>query len=586
MPKAVAILLAFTFALLVLTPVGSAKSLNSTPAVSPSDLQTKVFQDQEGNVHVLWLVPARNNSQSAPGIWYSKYDPNGTTSVPPTRITNSTTIQSADLTVTSQGDAVIVWADDTSRGNHITSLLDLLIFNSTLPQTLQVLSVNASIIMWPSVATDSNGTNYLTWTQFNPKTRRALVEYGVVSSGALSQEKAIASYDVANVFPPKARVIFDTSSRHLQIAWGESQTTAIDSPPSSTINYVKLVSNGSTLTRLLVAKFSETLRDVAITGRDGEDGAFVIWQTETHNDSIYVSQISATGELTYLRQLNYTNAQPRYLAVSSDPEGNLFVVWYQPTLLNPSTSATSAPVTDVSYVRVSIDGDVLETGNGAVRAPIIAVTVSSDGDIYGVSPSGLIAITAPSTENNSSQVVDAVMLVSCIGVAGSIWPEESRYRLASLLSAVGSHKSTSHHREITNLLARSPGLTLREIKRARFGYEIGMLSLVKMEQMGAIASFRQGFSRRFYARPTERISAYALRTRILLWVREHPGIWEAQLAKDLGLSQQIVHYHLKRLRDSRLISTSTDSYGGRKLYLSTSIGSDPPAEDTRSSEQT
>ena len=584
MPKAVAVLLAFTFALLVLTPMGSATSLNSAPTVSPSDLQTKVFQDQEGNVHVLWLVPARNNSQSAPGIWYSKYDPNGTTSVPPTRITNSTTIQSADLTVTSQGDAVIVWADDTSRGNQITSLLDLLMFNSTVSRTLQVLSVNASIIMWPSVATDSNGTNYLTWTQFNPKTRRALVEYGVVSSGILSQEKAIAAYDVASVFPPKARVIFDTSSRHLQIAWGESQKSAIDSPPSSTINYVKLVSNGSTLTRLLVAKFSERLRDVSITGRDGQDGAFVFWQTETSNDSIYVSQISATGELTYLKQLNYTSTQPKYLAVSSDPEGNLFVVWYQPTLLNPSTSATSAPVTDVSYVRVSIDGDVLETGNGAVRASIIAVTVSSDGDIYGVSPSGLVAIT-PSTGNNISQLVDTVMLVSCIGVAGSIWPEESRYRIASLLSAVGSHKPTSHHREITNLLARSPGLTLREIKRARFGYEIGMLSLVKMEQMGAIASFRQGFSRRFYARPTELISAYALRTRILLWVREHPGIWEAQLAKDLGLSQQIVHYHLKRLRDSRLISTSTDSSGGRKLYLSTSIGPAPPTEDTRSSEQ-
>jgi DNA-binding transcriptional ArsR family regulator len=93
-----------------------------------------------------------------------------------------------------------------------------------------------------------------------------------------------------------------------------------------------------------------------------------------------------------------------------------------------------------------------------------------------------------------------------------------------------------------------------------------MRTLIGMEKTGSISSFRDGLSRRFYAKPIEGGSIDTLRTRIMLWVLDHPGIWEAQLAKDLNLSQQIIHYHLKKLRDSKLITAVIDSNGGRKLY--------------------
>ncbi len=93
-----------------------------------------------------------------------------------------------------------------------------------------------------------------------------------------------------------------------------------------------------------------------------------------------------------------------------------------------------------------------------------------------------------------------------------------------------------------------------------------MRTLVALEKAGSISSFRDGLSRRFYVKPTENGSVDTLRTRIMLWVLDHPGIWEAQLAKDLGLSQQIVHYHLKKLRDSKLITMKVGSDDGRKLY--------------------
>jgi len=353
---------------------GAQGYLRISATASSSDLQTKVFQDTEGNVHVLWLVPALNNSLSGPGIWYSKYSPNGTDDIPPTRITNSTGIQSADFAVDNHDNAIIVWADEITSKPIVSSALYLLHFNSTSAQTIQVLVTHGSLIMWPSLAPDDNGTIYMTWTEYNPSGAHAVVEYGWIVSSTLAELNPIASYSQVNAFPPKARVVFDNSSRNLQVAWGETQA---DSQFGSTVNYAKFGMNGTLLTKLQVARFEETLRDVSIAPLSGQDGAFVIWQTQTSNESVYVSQISAVGKLVYLKQLNYTTGQSRYPAVSTDLQDNLYVVWYEPSIPSPSqsTRSTTTFLTNVTYLQMNLDGVILQTGNGVVSAPIIGVTV-------------------------------------------------------------------------------------------------------------------------------------------------------------------------------------------------------------------
>ena len=195
MPKAFVALLAFTVALLTLVPAtaGAQGYLRISGTASSSDLQTKIFQDTEGNVHVFWIVPALNNSLTGPGIWYSKYSPNGTDAIPPTRITNSTTIQSADLAVDKHDNAIIVWADEiASTANsifgHVHSSFQL---NSS--RSIQVLVTHGSLLMWPSLAPDDNGTIYMTWTKYDPSTAHALVEYGWIVSSTFAELKPIAS---------------------------------------------------------------------------------------------------------------------------------------------------------------------------------------------------------------------------------------------------------------------------------------------------------------------------------------------------------------------------------------------------------
>ena len=566
MSKGFLALLAFAMALLATVPTTTASQHPGLPAtIGPNDLQTKVLQDSEGNVHVLWLVPALNNSASGPGIWYSKYSPNGTDTIPPTKITNSTTIQSADLAVDLQGNAIIVWADDTTTVPVASSTLFTLRFNSTSSQSAPVLTTQGSLILWPSLALDDNGTIHLTWTQYTPSTGDALVQYGTITSNSISQQRPIASYDAVNAFPPIARVVFDNSSGHFQMAWGESQS---DGNIVSTINYAKLVPNGTVLAKLQVAKFEDRLRDLSITPMTGQDGAFVVWQTQELNESLFVSQISASGRLVYLKQLNYTTGQSKYLAVSTDLQNNLYVAWYQPTVLNSQTPTTPTPVTNVTYVRMNLDGDIVQSGNGLVRSPVITVAVLTNGNVYAVSPTGLVQVVTPASHDNNFAVIAVLASMSCLGLAGSTWIEEGRYKWLSLCSKIrlASLKRASPQRqEILHLLARKPGLKLREINRLTNLGHVGMLSLIRMEKAGALASLRDGFSRRFYVRSTDG-SSDALRTRVMLWILDHPGIWEAQLAKDLGLSQQIVHYHLKKLRDSKLITTEIDPDRNRKFY--------------------
>jgi predicted transcriptional regulator len=51
---------------------------------------------------------------------------------------------------------------------------------------------------------------------------------------------------------------------------------------------------------------------------------------------------------------------------------------------------------------------------------------------------------------------------------------------------------------------------------------------------------------------------------ILNEIKRDPGTWEGRIARNLNLSQQIVHYHVKRMRSEGLLDVEFQD--GRKLY--------------------
>ena len=98
-----------------------------------------------------------------------------------------------------------------------------------------------------------------------------------------------------------------------------------------------------------------------------------------------------------------------------------------------------------------------------------------------------------------------------------------------------------------------------------------MAKLAILEAKGQVSSVRTGFGRRFYGSgklttPSNSTSMIykSIPLRILHEVERNSGIWEARLAQTLGLSQQIVHYHLKKLQNAKMIAAQ--SIGKRKHY--------------------
>ena len=551
-----------------LAPVRASSTV--IPNTSSNEVETKIIADSLGDLHVLSFVPGFMNSSGAVGIWYSKYSANGTALVLPTEVANDTTIQSADLAVDSKNNAVIVWADDSETGSLTSSVLILLRFNSTQVKPQRILGLRGSLILWPSVAVGANDTIHMAWIRYTPSTERAAVEYGTIVSGRFASQQQLASYDGVNATVMLTRLVYDNSSGHFQVAWGESESQI---QHASTINYGVLVSNGTIVDERRVTTFNGTLRDLSLTPIGERDAAFIIWRTEAFN-SIYVSQISPNNTLSYVKQFNYTRVYRNFAA--ADFKDDLYLVCYQPPVASfHNATLNPAESTNVTYLRMNSNGEIVQTGAGVFKVAVIGVTILNDGVVYGVSPGGLVSFASPIAtvaQKNQLTLTD-VALISVIGLAvgftSSAVQEEGRYRLATLYSrVVTASNRQSVIDETTKLLERKPGLKIREIKHLARGADINIntMALVGMEKNGLLSSFRDGLSRRFYLRNTDGRRVEGFRTRILLWVINHPGIWEAQLSKDLGLSQQIVHYHLRKLSETGLIKSSRDADGSRKLY--------------------
>lgn len=107
-------------------------------------------------------------------------------------------------------------------------------------------------------------------------------------------------------------------------------------------------------------------------------------------------------------------------------------------------------------------------------------------------------------------------------------------------------------------IKRRLGIALAELKLVteRSGFFLAT-QLRALERMGMIRSIRDGRRQRFYyvvLNDGDQSRAEELRRSILRLVDYTPGMTEAQIARSLGLSQQLSNYHLRRLVDAALLS--------------------------------
>jgi DNA-binding transcriptional ArsR family regulator len=559
------------------------------PRSAPTEnLETKVAVDSQGAIHILWTVPSLNGSTSAPGLWYAKYEPNGTDSIPPTMIRNSSLVQAADMAVDKSNGVHITWAESTALANGSRNAVSRLYYgevNSTDPGRFVSIPLTGydKTVMWPSLAVDRNLTSYMVWTQFDTKAGSpGGAYYGTLSSARMLNRTAlIAPYNQSLLSAPRPYLALDPVLGGLHIAWVESSETG-GGQVVSTVRYAQVDLRTRNITRLQIATFNAPSNDASVTsGSSG--GAYVVWQENAVSGgtrSVYVALVSSTAHIVYVRELAEPNTQTlaSHFTVSSDSQDNLYVVWYQPGgVPSQYLSQTSTATSSVAYLKLDRDGTVSEFRNELITGPLIAVTVSSSGDLFALSQPGTVRMLAPINTLNLGVIAAAAVIVSAM--AGVFSTEEVRYRI--LLSSAPVTKrltrksrqgNAGKDREVLRALSRRPGVGLHELKDLLSRQKPTMVRLALLERGGYVSSVRIGIARRFYtgrkmqqqSSPDAISVSETVSSRIVHEIESSPGIWEAELSRNLGLSQQIVHYHLKKLQASNILKI--ESVDKRKHY--------------------
>jgi len=549
------------------------------------NISTKVVVDDQGDIHILWTVPAGNGSVTTPGIWYGRYAANGTRTVPPKLIRNSSSVQSADMDVDRLQNAHITWVEGPAFGNqtgtdipdYVRSKLYYLQLNSTDSSEIAPTEVTESggIVAWPSLVVDDNLTGHLVWAQLDRTgTTKSGTYYGTMNVGnTINRTFLIGEYSRSIRSIPRPRAALDDSSG-LHVVWAERDQFSTNRL-ISTITYVRIDLKRNNITHLEVAESEDAIQEVTITPASGGT-AYVVWQPAVGHDSFYVSQISSTGKVVFLRKIARPiseSAGQAYFSVSADSHDSLYVVWYQPPAVPLGHSGSiSTSLASISYVKLEEDGTLSQTASEVVAGPLIAVTVSKTGDIYAISPRGIVKIGAPVGGLNIPILLLAFAIASVLGAGAAT--EEGRYRMLCSIAYLSGRRETAiapEQNRLLRLMCRRPGLRYRDIKALMPKHPPSFRKLAALEKSGVLSSMRDGLTRRFYvsasessARSLSLVLPDAIPTRILTEIERTPGIWEAKLARDLGLSQQIVNYHLRGLVRAKLIAVQIR--GKRKHY--------------------
>ncbi len=576
--KTVLLVLLTTISLAMVTQ----SSASSTPYSPSGDfivqpVTTKTLLGDNGTVYMLWTVHSAL-SGIQPGIWFAQYHPNGTAEISPTLLRNSTDIQSADMVEDTSGNLHVVWAEGPAFTNSTVNLLttdsDAQLYYSKVNSTnIQLTSPTpltgyGKIVVWPSIAVDNESIPHVVWMEesINMHNRTLSEYYGTINGGHVVHPLLLSEYGnqtLVNI--PRPQMIYDQDYPSFHIAWTYSQDDQ-NAHANSQVRYASIDTAGNETRRIAVADLKESVQDTSIA-QGGNGSAYVIWQiptSDSSSSSVYVSRISNEGIVVFQHSFTGPSASSSYLVAASDSQENLYLVWYPPPQL-PRRVLSARSMTSVSYMKIDEAGSVTDSGNGMVSGTVLAIGVSNTGDVYAVSSLGIIKVKTTIL----TPLIQVALGITALSAMGLAITEEGKYRFFRSVNSLSPNVTpelTPNSNAILQLLTQKPGSSLREIKdTARTSStSVSMSELTRLERAGYASSVRVGFSRRFFDSNLTDQTPNRIASVILNEIKRNPRTWEGKIARDLGLSQQIVHYHVKRMRSEGLLDVELQ--GRRKLY--------------------
>ncbi|HVL47209.1 MAG TPA: hypothetical protein VM889_01490 [Candidatus Thermoplasmatota archaeon] len=249
-----------------------------------------------------------------------------------------------------------------------------------------------------------------------------------------------------------------------------------------------------------------------------------------------------------------------------------------PEILTVPAGGEAAAWLHVEPAREAVEGEaVVRSDRAAAR---VALAVSDPVDLDAADASHLATQARPFTAAPPAPAppILAILAVALLGAGlhRALGDADRRWKTAAFLAALYSRTPPARlldhpqRARLFALVAGEPGLHFNEIKR-RAGLRTGALihHLARLERHGIVTSRRDGNKRRFYAigdAPAKaEPSGRGTRDDILRALDAAGGsMRRPDLAATLACSRQLLHYHLRALREEGRVVVTPDGRVARR----------------------
>jgi predicted transcriptional regulator len=529
--------------------------------------------DSKGIVHAAWVEHADQSAGSTPAtLWYSTYDPESASSRSTRRLDTYDSIYSLSMAIGNLDDVHMAWVRKSADTDETPNLT----FESNVTNSHHAIyyqDVNPSGAfnssprlvydcqaddVWTSITEGRDSQLYIAWLDVirsNSSDVESEVYYARLSPLDRAAKVAGTLIAKASTSSRLLKLAASTARNDLHIAWVEETTDAT----SRVVDWkVDLAENttGAVNVNEVRGQISQLTLAAIQNGEVVLGWAYQEPAGDTPKTRVAQYAISHNG-IARIVELPLQDAEePESIAV--DSQGNLHIVWAYP-LEDVKAGPRPIPTWQQGFLHAeySSEGQLTKETEETSYIPAVAVFVIGNGEVYVVSGQGTLQATDAVRTGNPAMLL--LLLVMFASLVGGMSTEPATYLIASWsIDRSPRTVSTDVDEKILRRIRRRPGIALAELKSVteRSGFFLAT-QLRALEKKGMIRSIRDGRRQRFYyAVPNEgdQSRAEELRGSILRLVDCTPGMTEAQIARSLGLSQQLTNYHLRRLVDAGLLS--------------------------------
>jgi DNA-binding transcriptional ArsR family regulator len=559
--------------------------LTSSPF--PSERPAAV-NDPAGNLHVAWT----DYRAGEPDIYYKKVDSQGKELIPDTRVSSSLS-QSMYPAIAQDpwGYIHIAWLDYRGGiwnvyyarldGSGKVLVSDLQITDikpasgrsdSYLqPPAVERLDHLARLLdiegRRPSIDVDGTGNAHIAWCDF--RDGEADVRYTIVGAGGeILIDQSRVSKSSSDSFNAVVRVWGDETI----MLWAEQAGS------SGRIIYSRLDGSGNTLVepKAVWAGRPDGLELDAAT--EAEGAVRLAWSSSNGlNYAINYARVDPDGELVgQVVEVASMRLDSSHPAIRVEAGGAVQLAWTsEPERLG------RADLSGIFYARLTPEGTAI-----VAPGPVTSAPSGSQGPALVLSAEGLPTIVWSDTRDGQTNselylktqvklavgtgdetttyittpgqdYIPAAVAVGGLGTALALaFTEAGRWKLTvmaiPLYSRLRKEGLLNHsiRQQIFGYVNEHPGANFSTIMR-ELDLKNGVLAyhLTTLEREEMIRSMRDGSYRRYYPRSSRSVP-FEIQRAILDRIAQSPGLAEAKLAETMGLSRQVLDYHLNSLIDS------------------------------------